>query len=420
MKKKDIIFLLPYLHVNTTSAERFKSFISAFISDKRCRLSVIVIQYPSRKSFFPGFGLKVDSLMEITTLNYKAQLNFIQKTGFYFLERDFIKLWKICKLLQLIFFRTDIFHPGNLSELTNQFIKNEGSIIISGGPFSFFYPAYLLSKKLNYQLIVDYRDPQTFGYIPLDGFSFIYRLRMWLERGREITVIKNTFLISTVSNSLKQFFPKEYHKKINIFPNGSNFLHKNVIKISPIDKFNIVYAGTIYDDQLKNDDFFSAFRSFIEGRNCSKISLQFVGSNQNPKLKEKILEYKLEHYTEITPRLKKIKLLKYLNNASVFLHLKYGDKKDIISSKQAEYLMFRRPILLPVSDEGDLKESILSNNAGYVCYKKDDILKSLELLWSKFLNKENLFIEQPSEFIENLSREKIAEKFVKQILEFES
>jgi hemerythrin-like domain-containing protein len=73
--------------------------------------------------------------------------------------------------------------------------------------------------------------------------------------------------------------------------------------------------------------------------------------------------------------------------------------------------------LLPISDYGDMAESIINHNAGYVCESESQIFETLELLWNKFKSGENLFIQQNEEFIESISREKIAENFVKLLLE---
>jgi hypothetical protein len=99
------------------------------------------------------------------------------------------------------------------------------------------------------------------------------------------------------------------------------------------------------------------------------------------------------------------------------LHLRYGKKKEVITSKQADYLAFQRPILLPMSDEGDLAESILNHHAGYVCKSKEECLIALEKVWDKFIKKENLFIPQSDEFTKSISREFIADKFAERILE---
>jgi hypothetical protein len=420
MKKKEVIFLLPYLHVNTTSAERFKSFIKAFQNKPNITVKVFLVDYNLSRSYFRGLDNSTfENENEIETFKFHLKPNFIQRIGFFSVNNNFKFLWRIFQLLHLIVYKTDIFCPYGLEKV----VKAEavdGYVIASGSHFSYFSIANLITKKINYKLVLDYRDPWTFGYPSIDGLKFIHQLKVKFNRAQEINLLSHACIISTVSKALINQFPLAYQNKIALVPNGSNYKAEDVNPITNTDSFNIVFAGTIYNDQLIDHVFFEAFSEFVNRKNQQNIKLQFIGSFENHNLIKMISLYNLIDHVEVTKRISKVELLKYLNNASGFLHLKYGDKKDIISSKQAEYLMFRRPILLPVSDEGDLQESILSNNAGYVCYNKDDILKSLELLWDKFLDKENLFIEQPSEFIENLSREKIAEKFVKQILEFES
>jgi hypothetical protein len=415
--KKEIIFILPYLNVNTTSAERFKSFIEAFEANLKLRLTVILINYPAKKNFFSGYEIQDDTSFNANIIYHNPKFNIVQKLGFYCLNKDYLKLWKIFKLIQLIVFRTDIFYPNKLNSFRKDFLGSKGFVIVSGGPFSLFNPAFLLSKSLKFKLIVDYRDPQTFGYVPLDGFSLIYWLRILLERLNEVKILKKTELIITVSKSLKKLFPHRYLNKIKILPNGSNYLDKDVIKKTPKFFFNIVYAGTIYNDQLKDRNFFLAFNRFLKGKDLSQISLKFIGSSQNSDLYRIIKDFDFEEITEITNRVKKDELQGYFNNASVFLHFKYGNRNDVISSKQAEYLMFRRPILLPISDNGDIAESIIKNNAGYVCESESQIIETLELLWNKFERGENLFINQTEEFLESISRKKIAEDFVKLILE---
>jgi hypothetical protein len=58
--KKEIIFILPYLNVNTTSAERFKSLISAFDANDNFKVRILIIDYKLKRSYFTG--LQTNSL----------------------------------------------------------------------------------------------------------------------------------------------------------------------------------------------------------------------------------------------------------------------------------------------------------------------------------------------------------------------
>ncbi|OAQ38781.1 hypothetical protein A5893_12085 [Pedobacter psychrophilus] len=414
--KKEIIFILPYLDVNTTSAERFKSFIAAFEENKQFILRIIIIDYNLERSFFSGLEINNSNAPFSNKFceNIKPKLNFIQKLGFRFLKSGEKKKWRLLQLLHLLVYKTDIFYPGNISI---QKRSNTGFIFSSGSHFSFFSTASQIAKNLRFDIILDYRDPWTYGYTAIDGKEWVQKSKYFFGRIKEIRYIKQAQFITTVSESLKNFFPVKFHNKILVLPNGSNYTNHHVINETPKNAFNIVYVGTIYNDQLRENIFFHALNKFIKNKDLSQISLKFIGSSQNSNLIKMIKNFKLEEITEITPRLNNNQVLNYLNNASIFLQFKYGNRNDVISSKQAEYLMFRRPILLPISDNGDIAESILKYKAGYVCESESQIIDTLELLWEKFKNGENLFINQPQEFIESISRKKIAEDFARLLTE---
>ncbi|MFC5283699.1 hypothetical protein [Pedobacter alpinus] len=415
--KKQIVLILPYLNVNTTSAERFKSFIRAFELNNSLNTNVITFDYGIKKSYF--LGLETTPADSFSPKNYqiiKVKLNLIQSLGVRFLNNDFKKLWRIFQLLHLIIYQKDIFYPNfSLNDLNIE-LKNNDYIFTSGSHFSLFEIAENLSKKFGLKLILDYRDPWTLGYNPIDGLSVIHYLKILISRKKEIKLLNSAFLITTVSESLKSFFPLHYQSKIKIFANGSNFLIEEVEKQTQTKTFQIVYAGTIYREQLQDETFFESLQGFVVNKKTENIKLKFLGVGDNKSLKKLIKKYNLKNITSYTHRLKRDEFLLQMNNTSIFLHLKYGNKKDVISSKQAEYLMFNRPILLPVSDNGDIAESILKNKAGFVCNNQSEVLKALESIWTKFKNQENLYLNRIETYNFNISREKIAKDFVNMVL----
>lgn len=410
ISKKKIIFILPYLNVNTTSAERFKSFIRAAELNESLDVEVIEIDYGIERSYFSGLSTsEVDTFYPKNYHKYLPKFNIIQKTGFRALNSGNVKLWRLLQLLHLILYRIDIFYPKYINKNFLHNYKKEGYVFSSGSHYSIFTTSQKLAKDLNYKLLLDYRDPWTYGYNPIDGFSFVHYLKVLLGRSKEKKLLNDASQILTVSKSLKDFFPNDVIHKINIVPNGSNFSHSEVSKKTDNSCFKIVYAGTVYNEQLEDETFFRAFSSFIVNKDTEKIKLEFIGSDGNKILKDIIKKYKLTNVF-ISKRVNKKILLKHLNQASLFLHFKLKSNK-VISSKMAEYLNFGRPILLPISDEGDLKESILANNAGYVCYNESEIINVLENLYTRFLNKENLYINPTEALIEKISRKAIAEDF---------
>ena len=165
------------------------------------------------------------------------------------------------------------------------------------------------------------------------------------------------------------------------------------------------------------DDYIDYFNEHsLKNKNLANIKLQFVGSARHSYLNHILTKYNLHAMVQQSGRVKKQELKSYLENASVFLHLKYGDKTGIITSKQADYLAFKKPILLPVSDNGDLAESILYHKAGYVCNTVEENVAILESLYQKFQNGESLIIAQSEEMLLKNSRPYIAKEFVDLVL----
>nr|WP_294901172.1 hypothetical protein [uncultured Pedobacter sp.] len=413
MSVKKIIFILPYLNVNTTSSERFKSFIKAAEDSAGLETEVITIDYGISKSYFAG--LSKENVDYYYPKNHKVVTfppNIVQKLGFLAVDKGFKFLWRFFQLLHLLIYRRDIFYPGNIE--LKKVNRQQGFVFCSGSHFSLFTTANHLAQRLNFKLILDYRDPWTFGYNPVDGLRFVHSLKTFLGRRKELQLLRSATLITTVSNSIREFFPSEFFEKVKIIPNGSNFLNSQITATGSLS-FNIVYAGTIYADQLKEEDFFQALEIFIKQRDLSRIRLEFLGANGNSALKKVIHKYGLDPITFITPRLNKEELLLRMNQASIFIHLRYSTKKHIISSKQAEYLNFSKPILLPISDGGDLEASILEHHAGFVTKNKEAFLLKLNELWQKFENGESLKVNHPKEVIEEISRAYIAKKFINEL-----
>lgn len=420
--RKEVILILPYLSINTTSVNRFLSFIRAFQNQKDVDLKVIEIDYGIHNQYFAGHENECvdESYDEIENLSkITPSFNYVQKSGFKYLNKGNFKLWKFFQLLHLLIFRTDIFNPGKINTelITGTKGKYEaGYIIVSGGHFSYFSSAAYLARKLNYKLVLDYRDPWTFGYPPVGGFKLVHWIKILISRNTEIKLLKAADFVSTVSSTLRSYFTERIRNKVSIVPNGSNYKLPELSIFSHPTNFNIVYAGTVYDIQLRSNTFFKAFQIFIKGKDRSKIRLYFLGSFYNKNLKNKVTDFNLEDVCFVKKRLKSKDLLTYLENASAFLHLKYGYHQGIITSKQADYLLFRKPIILPESDNGDIAHSILLNKAGFICNSVDENISVLELLWKRFINGENQIISQSEEVLKSNSREEIAKNFVKLVL----
>jgi hypothetical protein len=418
MPNKKILIVTYDLRLNQTSSKRYLSFVKEILKIDYLDVLALGIHFPfkshpinsNQKGIVPS---AISPYIKIISPN---NFNIIQKL-LIFADKKKIPyfLKKILIAFHLILYKTDQWY-ADLSD-----IDFYPDIIVSGGSSGIIKTSYNLAKKYNASLILDYRDPWNFGYNLIETNNLVYRFKRGFTKKQELKFLAFAQKISTVSESLKSFFPEKIQNKVFVIENGSNYQESdyNNEKINQQNIFIITYLGTLYDDQLLNTVFFEALSHFIEKKKLDKQDLQvlFLGSKKNTLLPKIAAKYGLTKYIQITERKESEDLLHYLQITSVFLHLKYGNRSQIISSKQAEYLMFRRPILLPISDHGDIAESIINHNAGYVCENESQIFETLELLWNKFQSGENLFIHQSEEFVESISRKKIAEDFVKFILE---
>src|SRR5690606_14096607 len=87
--------------------------------------------------------------------------------------------------------------------------------------------------------------------------------------------------------SLKSFFPKEIQLKTTVVENGSNYNEEEIMPLinAKPSTFNLVYIGTIYDEQLQDETFFESFSIFKKNiKDSTSISLKFIGSKRNKKL----------------------------------------------------------------------------------------------------------------------------------------
>lgn len=421
ISSKAIILVLPHIDGNRTSIERFKSFMFA-LKQNYVHVKIVYIKFPKSGDEFLGVTENKLDTQSIATIYHndlisiKPSLNIIQSLFFNIANADNRKMVKPLIWLHQLVFGEDIFTPTHKIDSSSLIIPkvNNGFIIAFGGPFGVFSVANSLSEHLGYKLVLDYRDPWTYGFAPIDGYNWIHKIKKIFKNKYEYQLLEKSVLITTVSNSLKAYFPTEIQKKICVIPNGSNTSNLTP-NINPHpDFFTIVYAGTMYDMQLNDNTFFEALEIFISEKDITKIKLFFLGSVGNKLLPIKLKKYGLLPISTITKRLDKEKLVIYMSNASCFLQLRYGNNNGIITSKQAEYLAYRKAILLPQSDSGDIAESIIQNNAGTVCYTVENNVLFLNKLWDKFLNQQSLTLNTITEAKDN--RENIAKNFVKLIM----
>lgn len=301
---------------------------------------------------------------------------------------------------------------------TNINLTKDDVILVSFPSIAIHNLGYTLKQEFGCKLILDYRDPGVFGYKLIEDNKILSFLRKKFLKRNEIRNLKAADLIITISESIRSLFPEKYREFIEVVRNGYDLkkINFNFIKHDQIT-FKMVYLGTVYNDQLEDITFFKALRKFIDLYVVQPqyFQIRFIGSGESLKLKEIIKHFKLEPYTSISQKMPISQVYTELYTTAMFFHLKYGDRKEIITTKQYEYLAFQKPILLPVNDYGDLEESIKKYDAGFVCESEKEIVDVLKMSIDNHFNGNPRRITRTEEELYDLSRQGQEEKLLKLI-----
>lgn len=322
-------------------------------------------------------------------------------------------------ILYYIFTRKEIyeFQDEAIKFLKNkEVMPNENDIVFVTFPtLAIQNLGYKLKKKYKTSLVLEYRDPGVFGYKQLFENAWMQKARKLFLKKQEVRNIENADLIVTVSDSLKNFFPQKYHQKIHVIKNGYN---KNLLDLSNIknleNRFILVYLGSVYHGQFEDLSLFSALKKFVEENNISpdKFMIKFIGTNDKKLVKKVIDNYGLAKYTFILGKIPIDQVYQEMYDASMFFHLKYGNRSQIITSKQYDYLAFQKPILLPASDYGDIAKSIMKYKAGFICENENEILEVLRHVVKNHLNGKPFTVSRTDEELYDLSRKAQEDKLI--------
>lgn len=356
--------------------------------------------------------------VKYTTIPLKYKKGFLTKLCSNLIKKGHHNIAKTIIGLKYLFTRKDVFdlQAGFFTYINTYNIKitSKDIVLVSFPSHTVHELGYQLKKQFGCKLVLDYRDPGLFGYRPVADSWIVSAIRKRLTKKSEIKCLSASDLIITVSESLNKFFPYNYQHKIKLVRNGALTGKINSNSYVHPNKFRILYLGTIYDVQLKNDLFFKATQEFIKkhGITPSQFELLFLGADQSRLLKKVLSKYGLTQFSRITPRMPIEKAYDELYKASVFLHLKYGNRRHNITTKQYDYLAFGRPILLPQSDHGDIAESIAKHNAGYMCQNPDELMDVLQTSYTNWKNGVPALTQRTEEEIYKLSRTYQAEKLL--------
>ncbi|MNJ99965.1 hypothetical protein D3C87_177460 [compost metagenome] len=303
---------------------------------------------------------------------------------------------------------------------TNISLTKDDIVIASFPSIAIHNLGYDLKQEFGCKLVLDYRDPGVFGYQLIEENKTLSFLRRFFLKRRELRNIKSSDLIITISESIRSLFPEKYQSNIKVIRNGfdSKKINFNLIKHHPYT-FKLVYLGSVYNDQLVDTTFFKAVRKFINTYVIQPqyFQIRFVGTGESLRLKEIIKHFNLEPYTYVGQKMPIEQVYSELYSAAMFFHLKYGERREIITTKQYEYLAFQKPILLPINDHGDLEESLNKFKAGFICENEGEIVEVLNKNFVEHFNGTYVRINRTKDELYELSRQAQEAKLVKLLAE---
>ena len=248
-------------------------------------------------------------------------------------------------------------------------IKN---VIVSSAPFSNSY--YALDLKIKFpdlNLVVDFRDPWTWGdgY----GFSILNPKRIKHEVMMEASVIEFSDKVFVPSIEMKNHIILNYPKFINkiiLLPHGFDEDEITRMPKKPSQKLRLVLYGTLYS---KLDSVFENISLFIK-KAQNKISLDIYSSTSTYKNVFEtygLIGNGVNYYSQILPKY----LFEKFDEYDYVLIVQPDFAKDFITTKIYEIIYSGTPTLL-ISKEGKLLKFISENKLG-LCFTPDNFSEKI-------------------------------------------
>ncbi len=253
---------------------------------------------------------------------------------------------------------------------------------------------YELNKKFGTPYILDFRDlwnnrlvyqyykPATVQLLQ-DKINKFY-WKKWLL---------NSMFFTSVSQKIVDIIEDLSGIEGYLITNGFDEEAFKVIEppISKVDKFVILYAGTIYEHQAL-DVFFEGCKLFIEKCRPSKFKIKFTGSDREGAIKNQSSGYKYEarnylesqldkKYIEVTKRIPKQELIEEIFQSQLLLFPAMPDYPGLPLGKIFDYLASGKNVLLTPDDNDMVGEILRLTGVGVICKDKNELATKLEELY---------------------------------------
>jgi glycosyltransferase involved in cell wall biosynthesis len=269
-------------------------------------------------------------------------------------------------------------------------------IWVSAPPFDALKVATVLSEQTDLPLIVDYRDPMTWGWSTRGASARSnQQLRDWearvLDRAARAIVVS-----PMIERRLAAKYP-QHASKIRTITNGfddwAQFDRDRSRLQTGAKRFTLSYVGTIYVDRgqyvRSPVGVFDGLR--LLGKRHPEamrdVRLRFIG-RRCPDLAPLVRERDLGEQVELCPAVSYDESHRVMcaSDALLLLQTLEGAAADAISGKVFDYLAARRPILGVVTPGGGDDWLLRQADVGPVVGTEnaEDIAEALGLLWQQW------------------------------------
>ena len=291
------------------------------------------------------------------------------------------RFWKF--LMHFIFkgsiYDRSLLSKNNLKKKATEILRSHkiDTVIVSVAPFNAAMYIAELKIKYSFKLIIDFRDPWTWG--ESYGYSVISNKRLRFDQQLERKTINTADFIITpaqsILNHLKLVYKNSSEPQFKLIPHGVDTLSisrkfNSKMTIRAKNEFKLIYAGTLYDGyETYMVSLLEAFENLKKELNII-VKLDVYSLNNTGLLVNQMKNRNLLDSIKINKPIPENEIMKKIQEADFSLIYFPRKYKDFISTKFYEILYVKTPIIF-VGDNGLVSEFILDNNLGFHLTQQD-------------------------------------------------
>ncbi|TSA23972.1 glycosyltransferase [bacterium] len=274
------------------------------------------------------------------------------------------------------------------------------AIYCSVGPFSSAIVGYVLSRKFNIPLIVDYRD--LFRGKPDASYFTSWHERYAYKWEKKVLDRAHAVIINThrAKERIQNLFPSIEKQKFFVIYNGYD--KEDFPQISRTQSADIVftYTGGFYGERTPKC-FLQALAELEDLHQLPEnVKFQFVG-NLPVSIRKLFHNSGFMKHIILSPQVSHKESINYIMQSDfLLLFIAKIDSEIVIPAKLFEYLAAKRPILSMIPKHGEAAHIIEKFSAGLIC-EPDDVQKIKENILEMIKYKQLGIINEIFPIIEN-------------------